>query len=231
MQEWFARWGLLELSGLTVTVRLLLAAVCGGVLGLERTRKRRAAGLRTYMLVCIGAALVMLTSQYLADFFHTGDVGRMPAQVVSGIGFLGVGTILVTRQYRVKGLTTAAGLWAAAGVGLAIGIGFYTGALICCALLLVIMLFADRFEAAFTRRLRRVPLYVAFERVEAVRPFLALLRSEGITAANLELMPLDGRQGVALFCQLRFPPSSTRAEAISLVARAEGVVFFEEVDD
>ena len=215
MQEWFARWGLLELSGLTVTVRLLLAAVCGGVLGLERTRKRRAAGLRTYML----------------DFFHTGDVGRMPAQVVSGIGFLGVGTILVTRQYRVKGLTTAAGLWAAAGVGLAIGIGFYTGALICCALLLVIMLFADRFEAAFTRRLRRVPLYVAFERVEAVRPFLALLRGEGITAANLELMPLDGRQGVALFCQLRFPPSSTRAEAISLVAQAEGVVFFEEVDD
>ena len=202
----------MHLNEATVAVRLLLAVLCSGVLGLERTRKRRPAGLRTYMLVCIGTTVVMMTAQFMTEFFsfEKADPGRMPAQVVSGIGFLGVGTILVTRQYRVKGLTTAAGLWAAAGVGLAIGIGFYTGALICCALLLVIMLFADRFEAAFTRRLRRVPLYVAFERVEAVRPFLALLRSEGITAANLELMPLDGRQGVALFCQLRFPPSSTR---------------------
>ena len=124
MQEWFARWGLLELSGLTVTVRLLLAAVCGGVLGLERTRKRRAAGLRTYMLVCIGAALVMLTSQYLADFFHTGDVGRMPAQVVSGIGFLGAGTIITTKR-NIAGLTTAASLWAVACIGIAAGMGYY----------------------------------------------------------------------------------------------------------
>ena len=86
----------MELSEMTVAVRLLLAVVCSGVLGLERTRKRRAAGLRTYMLVCVGATVVMLTAQFMSVAFAQADLGRMPAQVISGIGFLGAGTIMVT---------------------------------------------------------------------------------------------------------------------------------------
>ncbi|HLR89065.1 MAG TPA: MgtC/SapB family protein, partial [Atopostipes sp.] len=116
-----------ELSGLTITFRVVLAIFVGGLIGTERDIKNRAAGIRTHMLVCLGAAVVMMTNQYVVESFPESnlDITRMGAQVVSGIGFLGAGTILVTSHNRIRGLTTAAGLWAAATLGLAIGIGFY----------------------------------------------------------------------------------------------------------
>ena len=108
-----------EVTYLAVALRIVAAIIIGGMIGLERGMKNRAAGLRTYMLVCVGSCLVMLTNQFIFQSFGTGDPVRMGAQVVSGIGFLGAGTIIVTRRSQIKGLTTAAGLWAAAGVGLA----------------------------------------------------------------------------------------------------------------
>ena len=113
-----------EVTLLAVIIRIASAALFGGLLGLEREIKNRAAGLRTYMLVCVGACLVMVTNQYIFETFGASDPVRMGAQVVSGIGFLGAGTIIVTRRNQIKGLTTAAGLWSAAGVGLALGVGF-----------------------------------------------------------------------------------------------------------
>ena len=112
----------------SIVIRLLAATLCGGLLGMERERKKRPAGLRTYILVCMGAALVIMTNIYITDLYGTGDPTRLAAQVVSGIGFLGAGTIIVTTRNRVRGLTTAAGLWASACMGIAIGAGFYIGA-------------------------------------------------------------------------------------------------------
>ena len=118
-------------------LRLALAMLLGGCIGLERERKRRPAGFRTYMLVCLGAALTVLLSLYeytlitgpwsalAAELGMKTDVSRFGAQVINGIGFLGAGTILVTGRQQVKGLTTAAGLWASACTGLAVGAGFY----------------------------------------------------------------------------------------------------------
>lgn len=121
----------LELNSIVeITVKLLLALLCGGILGIEREHKKRPAGFRTYMLVSLGSALVMMTNQYIWEYYGIGDPTRMGAQVINGIGFLGAGTIIVTGHNRVKGLTTAAGLWTAACIGLAIGIGFYEGAVI-----------------------------------------------------------------------------------------------------
>ena len=126
-----------ELNMCSVMLRLTLAMFFGGLIGLERGRKRRPAGFRTYMLVCLGAALTMLLSQYEYHMINTAwsalaeesgvrtDVARFGAQVINGIGFLGAGTIIVTGRQEVKGLTTAAGLWASACMGLAIGAGFY----------------------------------------------------------------------------------------------------------
>ena len=119
-----------DVTPIAVAVRIAVAIIAGGLIGLERGMKNRPAGMRTYMVVCLGACLIMLTNQYVCQVFKTGDPVRMGAQVVSGIGFLGAGTIIVTRRNQIKGLTTAAGLWAAAGVGLAVGIGFYEAAVI-----------------------------------------------------------------------------------------------------
>ncbi|WP_312446942.1 MgtC/SapB family protein, partial [Lacrimispora sp.] len=106
-----------ELNEITITVRICLALIIGGILGMEREVRKQPAGFRTYMLVCMGSAAVMMTNQYISQTFGGSDPSRLGAQVVSGIGFLGAGTIIVTRNNQVRGLTTAAGLWAAACAG------------------------------------------------------------------------------------------------------------------
>lgn len=103
-----------EVTQLSIIIRVFAAITVGGLIGLERGAKNRPAGLRTYMLVCVGACLIMLTNQYIYQVTGAGDPMRLGAQVVSGIGFLGAGTIIVTKHNQIKGLTTAAGLWASA---------------------------------------------------------------------------------------------------------------------
>lgn len=122
-----------QLEGITVlsiSLRIFLSMVCGGIIGIERGRANQPAGMRTYMLVCMGAAVVMLTGHYMYIVFQSGDPARLGAQVISGIGFLGAGSIIIDGKTRIRGLTTAAGLWAAACIGLSIGIGFYEAGII-----------------------------------------------------------------------------------------------------
>ncbi len=128
-------------------VRIILAAVIGGIVGSERGRHGSAAGLRTHILVCVGAAMTALTSMYLNSEGITGDVGRLPAQVISGIGFLGAGMIIVKNGSSVTGLTTAAGMWATAALGISLGYGFYVGTFI--------GVFVCVFAAAFLTRVER----------------------------------------------------------------------------
>ncbi|MCQ2508328.1 MAG: MgtC/SapB family protein [Dorea sp.] len=136
-----------EWNLLTILLRLLLAMVCGGSVGLMRSLRRRNAGFKTHAVVCVGATLVMLTSVYIyMEFGPSFEIARLPAQVVSGVGFLGVGTIIVTGKNHIQGLTTAAGLWTCAGIGLALGIGFYSGALITTLLLLIVYRFLENMD-------------------------------------------------------------------------------------
>lgn len=122
--------------------RLLLAALFGALIGLEREHTHKPAGLRTHILVCVGACLVMLTSEYLYKMYHAlspnMDIARLGAQVISGIGFLGAGTI-IRNGNSVTGLTTAASLWAVACIGLATGIGYYLGATIATIVIFLIL--------------------------------------------------------------------------------------------
>ena len=136
-----------EVTYLAVIVRISIALLLGGILGLERELKSRAAGLRTYMLVSVGACMIMLANQYVYQVFEVGDPVRMGAQVVSGIGFLGAGTIIVTQKNKITGLTTAAGLWEAAAVGLCVGIGFYEAAAVGTFLAIFILTAIHRLEA------------------------------------------------------------------------------------
>lgn len=125
----------------TTLVRLLLAAILGGFIGNEREHSNRPAGLRTHALVCIGSALVMVTSEFIFMKYQGQtnlDPARLGAQVISGIGFLGAGTI-IKEGFSVKGLTTAASLWAVSCIGIALGIGFYSGAIIATILIFSIL--------------------------------------------------------------------------------------------
>jgi len=230
MQGIFESLGLMELTDLTIVVRLLMALLFGGLLGLERTRKRRPAGMRTYMVVCIGATVVMMTAQYMLKYFG-GDPGRMPAQIISGIGFLGAGTIMVTRFNRVKGLTTAAGLWVAACMGIAIGIGFYFGAFVMLLILLFVMVFADRLENTYTRRLRTMPLYIIFSNVTDLKPFIDKMRENGIITNDAETTKSDNKEGIGFFCVLKLPSIINREAAFKMVEESNGVLFAEELSD
>lgn len=230
MLEWIENLELGELNALSVTVRVVLAMLCSGILGIERTKKRRPAGLRTYMLVCVGSAVVMMTGLYIFGSTGAGDPTRMAAQVVSGIGFIGAGTIIFTRYKQVKGLTTAAGIWASACMGIAIGGGFYIGALITCAALLFIMIFADRFESRYSHRLRLLHCYAVLEDIAAVKAFLKRLRVEKIRVFDVEIKDAtDTMPGITVYASLSYPEKKSQDEMLAYVSDFDGVLFVEKI--
>ena len=181
---------MLELHEITygsVLLRLLLATIIGGILGWERGRKNRPAGLRTYMLVCLGAAIVMMTNQYVTQCLGTGDPVRMGAQVISGIGFLGAGSIMVTQRNQIRGITTAAGLWASACVGLAIGIGFYEIALLGGLVIFFVLTFVHRIDELSRKMSNVLDIYVELSGKETMTKFIRNLRDAGLVLSNLQL--------------------------------------------
>ncbi len=181
--------GLRDVTFASVTVRMVLAVLCGGVIGIEREFKRRPAGFRTHILICLGAAMTTLTSQYL--YLVLGqytDMARLGAQVVAGIGFIGAGTIIVTRRQRVKGLTTAAGLWAAAIIGLAVGSGFYEGGLFATALIMVAELFFARVEQRMLKNAPEVNLYIEYSVDSTMDELLREFRERGLKILNMGII-------------------------------------------
>lgn len=155
--------GFRDISLASVLFRLFLAVLCGGAIGMEREFKRQKAGFRTHILICLGASITTLTSLYLYLYMHLyTDVGRLGAQVVAGIGFIGAGCIIVTNNHRVRGLTTAAGLWSVAIIGLAIGAGFYEGALYATVLVLFAELVLAKLEYFVLGNVSEVNLYLAY---------------------------------------------------------------------
>ena len=171
---------------LAVALRIFMAAVLGGLMGLERGLKNRAAGLRTYMLVCIGACMIMLTNHFIYQSTGVGDPVRMGAQVISGIGFLGAGTIIVTRRSQVKGLTTAAGLWTAAGVGLALGIGFYEAALVGAFVVLVVMTLMQYMDNKMRRKTKSFEIYVELSAKATLGDLLRQIREMEIDIRDVQ---------------------------------------------
>ena len=160
-----------ELNIVTASVRLILALLIGGIVGLERGRVGRAAGMRTHILVSIGAALTAMIGFYIRDALgvSNSDPLRIAAQVISGIGFLGVGTIFIKGRFQITGLTTAAGLWATAAMGLALGAGFYEGALITFVLIIVTVTILHRLEYRITKRYNRFGIYLEIGSTDDVR--------------------------------------------------------------
>lgn len=175
-----------EITYTVVGLRILAALLLGGILGLERGLKHRPAGLRTYMLVCVGACLIMMINQYTYQVFGVGDPVRMGSQVVSGIGFLGAGTIIVTRRSQIKGLTTAAGLWTAAAVGLAVGIGFYEAAFWGGIITFVVLTLLHKLDSWMHKTTRYVELYIELSPAVGLTDFLSPVRAMGLQIEEIQ---------------------------------------------
>ena len=185
-----------EINIWTVIIRICLATIMGGFIGIERFKQGRAAGMRTHILVALGATLSSMIGLFLyLEMGMSNDPTRIAAQVVSGIGFLGMGTILVKGRFQITGLTTAAGLWATAAIGLALGMGFYTGAIatfVCAVLTITIM---SKLEYILTKRYNRFGIYVEIKSDEFVRTAIDMLRERYNTSAIQVTVPRSGKNG------------------------------------
>lgn len=178
-----------EVTQLAVVLRILASILVGGLIGLERGMKNRPAGLRTYMLVCVGSCLIMLINQYVYQCTGAGDPMRLGAQVVSGIGFLGAGTIVVTKHNQIMGLTTAAGLWACAGVGLAFGIGFYEAAVTAGIGIYAILAFLQRWELRLHQKIRLLEVYIELANTMPLNEFSQNLRALDLKIEGIQFEP------------------------------------------
>lgn len=220
------------LSLTSLAIRMLLAVLCGSVIGIEREFKRRPAGFRTHILICMGAAITTLTSEYLLLVMnYYTDIARLGAQVIAGIGFIGAGTIVVTKHQRVKGLTTAAGLWAVAIVGLCIGAGFYEGAVLATAMVLIAELLLSRLEYFITRRSPEVNILLEYTEKSCLDILLQLLRKHNIKLLHLEITrsPQSEKNNACAIFSLRLHKRCPLEKLLSLIGQTEGVVSVEEL--
>lgn len=159
---------------LPTVLRSLAAVLIGALIGSERARHGRAAGMRTHILVCLGACMTSMTSLFVSDVLGSpGDVFRIPAQVISGIGFLGAGMIILKNNNVITGLTTAAGVWTTGTIGIALGYGYYTGAFVVTALFLITIILFARFER---RQKSAEIIYVEVDDVYKVNAVLKTLK-------------------------------------------------------
>lgn len=220
-----------EVTYSAIIVRIAAAFILGGIIGLERGMKNRPAGLRTHMLVCVGACLIMLTNQYIYQIFDTGDPVRMGAQVVSGIGFLGAGTIVVTKHNQIRGLTTAAGLWAAAAVGLAIGIGFYEAAILGSCAIFVVLTVMHGWDNMMHRNSRHAEVYFELTNTINLGVFLRKMREMDVEIESLQMEHDDMLEnGIRAYVAILKSKSSRKHEILFDNIRAiEGVAYVEEL--
>lgn len=218
-----------EVTYLAVVLRVVAAVIIGGLIGLERGMKNRAAGMRTYMTVCLGACLVMLTNQYIFQVYGTGDPVRMGAQVVSGIGFLGAGTIIVTRRSQIKGLTTAAGLWASAGVGLALGIGFYEAAIAGALAVFFVMTLLQGLDNRMHRKTRSISVYFELNKETALGEFLRYAQERDLGIRDLDREGSTDRGDYAYIATVKLKKRRSPIEICDEIRKFPGVEYLEDL--
>ncbi len=221
------------LNNASIILRLVLALFFGGIIGIERERKGRPAGFRTHMLVCMGACLVMMINQYITyNLKLVTDPVRLGAQVISGIGFLGAGTIIVTTgRQQVKGLTTAAGLWASACMGLAIGVGFYEGAILSFLFIYGSIKLLDRFDAYITATSKNMRVFIELIHPRDLGKIIAGIKQLELKITDVQITKgrIDDSEAANAIFDLRLKTKMNRADIIMNMALIDGVASIEEI--
>ena len=198
MEAWNAFVTYMEsLNVVSTVVRIVFAALCGGILGLERRKLRKPAGMRTYMLICVGSAIISISSQYMFDVIGGNDVGRMSAQIVSGLGFLASSVIVVSKRSHINGITTAAEMWTAGAIGLSIGIGNYWVGFVGTAGIFIVMTVSRSVETKYLLRKSAIPFTIVADSEETVFAVAKKFVEKKIEVSNIDVIQKQGYETVA----------------------------------
>ena len=215
----------------SVLLRMSVAIICGGVIGVEREHKRRPAGFRTHILICLGAAATTMTGQFLyLNMKMYTDMARLGAQVIAGMGFIGAGTIIVTKQRQVKGLTTAAGLWTCAIIGLASGAGYYEAAVLATVLILLAEIIFSKLEYQILATARTMNVFMEYTETDALDGVLKLIKGTDIIILDLEITKSTAYSGnCTAILSLQTTRRTNHEELLTEIARSEGILSVEEL--
>ncbi|WP_338631091.1 MgtC/SapB family protein [Clostridium baratii] len=221
-------------------MRIVLAIIIGGVVGFNREYENRPAGFRTHVLVCLGATVAALIQVQLGYYVVNEiaktpnlsgvlsvDTGRVICQVISGVGFLGAGTIIRTKA-SVKGLTTAASIWAVACVGIAVGMGFYAISILSGIGIVIALVLLKRFEYRFINKLDVIKFKIEYtEKAKVIKEINDTLEADEITIKNIEFINVDDRR--ECIYTLLLPQTMRSNELISMIVVNDGVIRAEKI--
>ena len=216
----FAAWNIHN-----ILIRVVVSAVLGGLIGLDRGMKHRGAGTKTITVVCLGATLVMLTEQYIQiNFPGLANMNRLAAQVISGVGFIGVGTIIISK-HRVRGLTTAATLWASACVGLAVGIGFIEGGILITAMMLLSLHVLPYVERFATRHSRYCNVFVDLEESLDLHTIIQNLKEADVVIDSMDMSESRiAGEGISVHMVLYMKKTVGRTEVYEIITKSDKVM-------
>ncbi len=218
------------MDSIAVIIRLVIATICGSLIGWERIVRRHSAGIRTFSLVSLGSAVAAVLNIYLASS-ATADVSRIPAGVVSGIGFLGAGTIIVTGRNQIKGLTTASSLWVASCMGMAFGAGYLVVGFACFVLVMIANLVLMRVSQQIEESSRYVSIYIEVEENNGVKKLRKRFLEMGyniVSMTKTKDKTLSGTDS-ALMIELDFNKKHSHQKLIDELNNLDFVSYVEEV--
>ncbi len=215
----------------SIAFRLFLSIILLGAIGMERGLRNRPAGFMTYLLVGCGSALIMITNQYIATIYTNVDPTRMASQVVSGIGFLGAGTIITTSKNEIRGLTTAAGIWAAAAVGLAVGIGFYGGAIIGSIFIIFSLMYLKKIDLYIKTHAKTMEIYLEYNEEFSMQNLSLYTDQSHFEIFDMEagkIKTLNGEFGTLTF-DVNFHHKVNHIKIIEEIRQLPGILYVREV--
>ncbi|WP_313182395.1 MgtC/SapB family protein [Lacrimispora sp.] len=215
----------------SIAFRLFLSIILCGAIGMERGLRNRPAGFMTYLLVGCGSALIMITNQYIATIYTNVDPTRMASQVVSGIGFLGAGTIITTSKNEIRGLTTAAGIWAAAAVGLAVGIGFYGGAILGSIFIIFSLMYLKKIDLYIKTHAKTMEIYLEYNEEFSMQNLSLYTEQSQYEIFDMEagkIKTLNGEFGTLTF-DVNFRHKVNHLKIIEEIRQLPGILYVREV--
>ena len=213
----------------SIFLRLAMAMAMGAAIGYERAAKKSTAGLRTFSIVCSAAAFTMIINEYLIDRYGTGDPARLAAQVISGIGFLGMGSIILTSRNQVRGLTTAATLWATAILGIAIGAGMLLPSLIAFSIMLFTTTILYYISQHLERYNRYITIYLEVDKNAGLRQIIETLTGQGYEVMQLQKHKSSPEGDLTLQLDLNLKGKYLHSDVVSHLGEMESIHYIEEV--